>query len=144
MLINKMQALWGSLIKPIKYVNFEDVQFAIKNKDYYLIINTLLINEQGCLIQTTISYDKEENIINQLLSEGIKKKMIVYGKNDGDETVEKKYKQLLSLGFSDVFVYRGGLFEWLLLQDIYGNKEFPTSSKMLDLLKYKPLTSILG
>ena len=139
-----MQALWGSLIKPIKYVNFEDVQFAIKNKDYYLIINTLLINEQGCLIQTTISYDKEENIINQLLSEGIKKKMIVYGKNDGDETVEKKYKQLLSLGFSDVFVYRGGLFEWLLLQDIYGNKEFPTSSKMLDLLKYKPLTSILG
>jgi hypothetical protein len=37
-----------------------------------------------------------------------------------------------------VYVYTGGLFEWLMLQDIYGEKEFPTSKKELDILKYKP------
>jgi len=30
------------------------------------------------------------------------------------------------------------LFEWLLLQDIYGYDEFPTTIKVLDILKYKP------
>jgi hypothetical protein len=30
------------------------------------------------------------------------------------------------------------MFEWLLLQDIYGAAEFPTTKKELDLLKYKP------
>ena len=29
------------------------------------------------------------------------------------------------------------MFEWLLLQDIYGNELFPTTSKELDILKYK-------
>jgi hypothetical protein len=36
-----------------------------------------------------------------------------------------------------VFVYTGGLFEWLLLQDIYGKDEFPTTSDELDILKYR-------
>jgi hypothetical protein len=31
----------------------------------------------------------------------------------------------------------GGLFEWLMLQDIYGYDEFPTTKKELDFLKYK-------
>ena len=30
------------------------------------------------------------------------------------------------------------MFEWLLLQDIYGNEQFPTLGKELDILKYKP------
>jgi hypothetical protein len=30
------------------------------------------------------------------------------------------------------------MFEWLLLQDIYGAASFPTTSKELDILKYKP------
>ena len=30
------------------------------------------------------------------------------------------------------------MFEWLLLQDIYGTKEFPTTKKELEILKYKP------
>jgi hypothetical protein len=32
----------------------------------------------------------------------------------------------------------GGLFEWLMLQDIYGKELFPTTKKELDLLKFKP------
>jgi hypothetical protein len=47
------------------------------------------------------------------------------------------------LGFENVYIYRGGMFEWLLLQDIYGFDEFQTTSKITDLLKYKPDGSII-
>jgi hypothetical protein len=52
--------------------------------------------------------------------------------------VETKYDQLVGLGFKSVYIYPGGLFEWLLLQDIYGFDEFPTTKRVLDILKYKP------
>lgn len=120
-------------------VNFEDVQFVIKNADNHLLINTMSENLQNCLIVNTMPIDKEELIINKLLNNGENKniKIIIYGKNSNDETPIKKYEQLLDLGFSNIYIYSGGLFEWLLLQDIYGNELFPTTSKQNDLLKYK-------
>ena len=48
------------------------------------------------------------------------KYIIIYGKNSIDITAENKYNQIKSLGFMNVLLYSGGLFEWLLLQDIYG------------------------
>ena len=53
-------------------------------------------------------------------------------------TVYDKYDQLLKLGFSKVYIYPGGMFEWLCLQDIYSDDNFPTNKKELDILKYKP------
>ena len=122
-----------------KKINFEDVQYAIKNINQYIIINTLPNTEQDCLIKHTLSYEQEESTINELLGnyDFNNKKLIVYGKNSSDETAEKKYSQLRTLGFSEIYLYTGGLFEWMLLQDIYGNTEFPTTKKVLDLLKYK-------
>ena len=64
-------------------------------------------------------------------------RIIIYGKNCNDEQVDTKYQQLVSLGFYNVFIYRGGIFEWLLLQDIFGKDLFPTNKKELDILKYK-------
>jgi rhodanese-related sulfurtransferase len=123
-------------------VNYEDIQTAIKHPEVYLIINTLPITEQGCLILRTIPAAKEEPLFNQLIKESKNKdvKIIIYGRNNHDETVHKKYHQLVSIGFSNVFVYPGGLFEWLLLQDIFGegeDSEFPTTSIVRDLLKFK-------
>jgi hypothetical protein len=122
-----------------KKINFEDVQYAIKNINQYIIINTLPNAEQDCLIKHTLSYEQEESTINEMLGnyDFNKKKIIVYGKNSIDETAEKKYSQLKTLGFSELYLYSGGLFEWMLLQDIYGNTEFPTTKKVLDILKYK-------
>ena len=57
--------------------------------------------------------------------------------NASDETIVRKYNQLTSLGLINVVIYPGGLFEWLLLQDIFGNEDFPTTKKELDILKYK-------
>jgi len=126
--------------KKYNKISFEDLQFAINNHQNYIIINTLPLNEQTCLIKNTISCQTEEKIVNDFIQkyEYRKPKFIVYGKNSSDITAETKCKQLLDLGFTNVYIYTGGMFEWLLLQDIYGKNEFPTTSKMLDILKYKP------
>ena len=38
----------------VRKVNFEDVQYAIKQRQNYLLINTLDSGEQQCLITKTI------------------------------------------------------------------------------------------
>ena len=121
----------------MKKINYEDMQTIIKNPEVYFIINTLPLSEQQCLIVNTTLADNEEIIINKFIKENKSIRIIIYGKNCNDENVNKKYQQLLSLGFYNIFVYFGGMFEWLLLQDIYGKDLFPTTKKELDLLKYK-------
>lgn len=121
-----------------KKINFEDIQIAIKNPELYIIINTLPETEQQCLIMNTKRIDQEVAIINKYYKENKGIRIIIYGKNCNDITIIKKYEQLISMGFYNVFVYVGGLFEWLTLQDIYGFENFPTTKKELDFLKYKP------
>jgi len=127
----------------IKKINYEDMQTVVKNPELYMLINTLPVNSQECLISTTVSVEKEEALINKYLKENRGIKIIVYGKHCNDELVDKKYQQLLSLGFNEVYAYMGGLFEWLLLHDIYGKELFPVnntnaSKKNIDILRYKP------
>lgn len=121
-------------------IGYEDVLHAINNVQKHLLINTLSNDLQNCLIKTTLSVDNETYILNQIIekNEFKDKTIIIYGANSIDDNVEKKYKQLLELGFTNIYIYNGGIFEWLLLQDIYGQENFPTTSTMLDILKYKP------
>ena len=129
----------------IQKCNFEDILQALKNPDTHIIINTLPITEQECLIKNTIPYNVEEKVINELINRYNTKiyNIIIYGKNTNDITTENKYKQLRNLGFTNVYIYTSGLFEWCLLQDIYGIDNFPTTKKVLDILKYKPESSFL-
>ena len=121
----------------IKKINFEDMQQAIQNK--YIIINTLPMSEQDVLIEGTINPESETDILNDCLKKGKKNiHIIIYGKNSNDESTFKKYEQLLGLGFLNTYLYSGGLFEWLLLQDIYGDENFHTTKKTLDILKFRP------
>ena len=127
---------WFSKSNEIKNIGFEDMKCAIKIGK--TIINTLNIVEQTCLIYGTISYDKEEQIINHLIETGDKDHMIIiYGKHSSDETPLKKYNQLIKYGFKKVYIYNGGLFEWLLLQDIYSSQEFPTTAICKDILMFR-------
>jgi hypothetical protein len=121
----------------MKKINYEDMQTVIKNPEIYLIINTLSSSDQQCLIINTTLPNDEELIINKFIKENKGIRIIIYGRNCNDESINKKYQQLSSLGFYNIFVYLGGIFEWLLLQDIYGVEMFPTTAKELDLLKYK-------
>ena len=106
----------------------------LDNNNDYLLINTLPYEEQNCLIKNTIHAKDEENIVNNLNKI---QKIIIYGKNCRDLSVYKKYRDLHLHGFTNVYIYMGGLFEWLLLQEIYSNELFTTDGSEIDLLKYK-------
>ena len=122
----------------VQKVNFEDVQFIINSsKKNYILINTLSKYNQDCLITNTLPIDKEEQIINGCLSNP-NIHIVIYGKNTNDEKIIEKYKQLVNLGFRNIYIYPGGIFEWLCLQDIYGKEDFPTTKEELDLYKYRP------
>lgn len=118
-------------------VNFEDVQHSMKNKNKFLLINTLNSSRQELLIKNTLPIDKEEELINRLIKTNQNINIIVYDENANAPNLMKKYDQLIGLGFVNVFIYPGGLFEWLLLQDIYGFDNFPTTSQERDILKFK-------
>jgi len=123
-------------------LNFEDIQHILTNHIKYTLINTLNSNLQDCLIPHTITSNNEESIINQLLSNNKSRYIVIYGKNSNDTTIYDKYEQLVKLGFTNIYVYPGGMFEWLCLQDIYSDELFPTNKKELDILKYKPDTQL--
>ena len=123
-------------------INFEDMQSICKNSEMYILINTLSESEQDCLIKNTIPAIREESVINKYLKDTHSVKIIIYGKNCNDLGVQTKYNQLLKLGFTWIYVYSGGLFEWLLLQDIYGDENFPTTKKQPDILKYKSASTL--
>ncbi len=127
--------------KEPNYISFEDMQNITRyNSSKYIIISTLLPNNQECLITNTIDYNNEENTINNLINKyEYDKTIVIYGKNSNDNTINDKYAQIRSIGFKNLFIYNGGLFEWLLLQDIYGEDNFPTTTQILDILKYKPI-----
>jgi len=124
----------------INRINYENIQRFIKNHDNnnLILINTLEKTNQECLIYKTVNVNDEINIINDYLTKNNKTiNIIIYGMNSSDDNVVQKYNQLYKLGFKNLYIYIGGLFEWLLLQDIYGEEEFPTTNKILDILKYK-------
>jgi len=127
-----------------KKVNFEDVQCVVKDRSpTTLLINTLNNNNQDCLITRTVPISNETAIVNRLIGNSAAR-IVVYGRNSNDDTAYKKYDQLVGLGFANVYLYTGGMFEWLLLQDIYGKSEFPTTANELDLLRYRPRSSLSG
>ncbi len=128
----------GSTYSSIKSVNFEDVQNAEKNN--YILINTLPEISQDCLIYKTVPADKEVKMVEQAIKDG--SVIIIYGFNYSDSSIYKKYNQIRTLGHNNVYIYQGGLFEWLLLQDIYSNTEFKTSAYVLDHLKHKPFSDL--
>ena len=123
----------------INRINFEKTQNIIKQNHNinFIVINTLNHNNQKCLIKNTILAENEETTINYYLKNNKNINILIYGENCSDKKLIDKLNQLKQLGFNNLYIYIGGLFEWLLLQDIYGEEEFPTTEKCLDILKYK-------
>jgi len=131
---------WTQKLTSSKYVNFENVQDAVHSNQDIILINTMPSNEQSCLIKNTVHANDEEQIINDMLFKLTvpDKPVFIYGKNDSDYRVDEKYNNLKKIGVESVYIYKGGMFEWMLLQDIYGKDEFPTTSKLIDILSFRP------
>jgi hypothetical protein len=123
----------------IKYIGFEDIlEIQKQNIVNFIMINTLSLNDQEILICRTTPAKDEESVLNQLLDtyQTADVRIVVYGRNSADTSVFVKQDQIRKLGFTHVYVYLGGLFEWLLLQDIYGVDAFRTTTPCRDVLKY--------
>jgi hypothetical protein len=129
--------------KSSNMVGFEDVKHAIRaGPAKFILINTF---EQDVIVQGTVSSEREEIVINAQLTDYMKPDVpiIVYGRNSCDDSVDAKEKQLRALGLDDIYVYRGGMFEWLLMGDVFGQDEFPIVRRgtlSVDILKYAPVS----
>lgn len=122
----------GNIYSSFPMIHFEDIY-----KENNVLINTLKEHEQGCLIHKTIPANQEIHIMNTYLKTNKQVKIIIYGKNYSDKSIIQKFNQLKKLGFSNVFIYFGGMFEWIMLQEIYGNDNFKTDGTTLDILQFK-------
>ena len=130
----------GNAISHISKISYEDIQNSF-NDSNTILINTIDSNDQNCLIKNTLKSDVETKVINQMMKKRqYSDKIYIYGVNYYDENVIKQYNKLKKIGFHNVYIYFGGLFEWLCLQEIYGIELFPTTNNELDILKYKPVS----
>lgn len=130
-------------------INFEDIQTIVSGSNSInsnanssmIMISTLPTEFQKCVIRGTIPAENEEVLMNNIISgkdvRGENITVVVYGKHATDDTVTEKYEQLIKLGMPRVCIYTGGMFEWLLLQDVYGGELFPTTGNELDILRYR-------
>ena len=134
------------------HVGFYDVLYVTSRiatgDSYTILLNTLPSNQQQYLIRGTMACEREETYMNELIQRSGtgtgghsgalgKYTIILYGKHGTDETPVKKRRQLMNLGFTRVHIYAGGLFEWALLQEVYGAEHFPTTgTPPRDLLQY--------
>lgn len=138
----------GNQVSLIPKVSYEDIQMIVfrnQNIAYsVLLINTLPEKMQHCLIKTTVDIRIEEQVINEHISNNRNIMIIIYGKNSNDISILHKYEQLVKLGFVNVHIYTGGLFEWLLLYELYGKELFNITKYERDHLKYRPKSVLLN
>jgi hypothetical protein len=137
----------GNQVSLVPKVSYEDIQMIVYRNLHVpnstLLINTLPNNLQHCLIKTTLDIRFEERIINDCNIKNPNIMIIVYGKNSNDITILHKYEQLVKLGFTNVHIYTGGIFEWLLLHEIYGKELFKITRYEIDMLRYRPKSVLL-
>lgn len=120
-----------SMTKENHIIGYETV----KSKNH-ILISTL--NEFDCCIKDTLTPNEEIEFINNCISTNNQKNIIIYGKNYLDKSIYSQYNKLNSLGFDNIYLYPGGIFEWLLLQETFGEDMFETNFIEKDILKYKP------
>jgi len=93
---------------------------------YSLILSTMITQRGSPFILGTLSKQLEEVTLSAMLrTKRFNIPILVYGHNSFDKTVETMCNILLNRGFTHVFVYIGGMFEWLLLNKLYGNNACP-------------------
>jgi hypothetical protein len=138
----------GNQVSLVPKVSYEDIQMVVYRNSHVqhstLLINTLPPSLQHCLIKTTLDIRFEERVVNALIHKSPDIMIVVYGKNSNDITILHKYDQLVKLGFTNVHIYTGGIFEWMLLHEIYGKELFKITKYEIDILRYRPKSVLLA
>jgi hypothetical protein len=124
----------GQIYSSYSSIQFQELQQKTCSEDEsFVLINTLPLDKQSYLIHKTVPAVSEPKFMNELLNKkGTTKEIIVYGRSHHDVSVIDKYNQLKKLGFTNVKIYFGGIFEWALLQEVYGDTNFKTIGTVTD------------
>jgi len=120
----------GNIYSSFETIHFKELQTLIGSD--ILLLNTRPQQHQSYLIYGTLCASKETDQMNFYLKTNRSIEIILYGKDHLDRTMIEKYNQLKQLGFTRIRIYFGGLFEWALLQDIYGPSLFKTHGTVKD------------
>jgi len=122
----------GQIYSSYQHYTFKELQQKIDSKHDFILLNTLPVQEQNYLIRGTINAIHENDFINGLIKKDRGKEIIIYGRDHHDMKVIEKYNKLKKVGFTKIYIYFGGLFEWSLLQEIYGVSNFQTDGNVKD------------
>ncbi len=108
-------------------LNFDDMKIAVERG--YIICHIMDEIDGTILIKNTLSVKDEIKKINDLIKQSkFDETIVLYGRNYTDlELIVQRFQHLISFGFTRVFIYVGGLYEWILMQNLYGDKLFPTN-----------------
>ena len=66
----------------IQKANFEDIQYILQKNKGTILLNTLHVNNQSCLIPNTLPLHSEESVINEMLNTNKNGHIVIYGKID--------------------------------------------------------------
>ncbi len=130
----------GTTQSSIDFANYSTIQNAIRSGK--TIIHIMNVSDETILIKGTLPANKEvEQINNWILNNAFENEIYIYGYSNADfNKLLQRQKQLLGLGFKHVYIYFGGMFEWLLLRDVFGETEFQldgvVTGAVVDILKY--------
>lgn len=127
-------------VQSLAKVTYECAKEIALNNGKGILVCTLKEEKERFGILRTIPIDKEEECINNMIQKRQYDIVIVlYGENMYDPSVITKYNQLKNIGFINCYIYFGGMFEWYLLQDVYGSELFPTKNSPINgCLHFKP------
>jgi hypothetical protein len=137
----QLKSYYNNIIMGVMYsmpsYNYHQLQDRMKNHKDIVLINTLPLTRQDCLIKGTLKAFIEVEHMNKLLKVNKNKEIIIYGIHHTDISVVQKYNQLKKLGFTNVHIYFGGMYEWLLLQEVFDITNFQTDGTIENIVDYK-------
>ena len=98
-----------------------------------ILLATPDVDSKGWRIAGTLSPQTEEREINRVIQaynasgKPPKEKIVYYGLNAVDKSPDEQVAKLAGHGIA-ASVYRGGVFEWLLLREVFGAESYAVTS----------------
>lgn len=105
------------------------------NSAKVILLATPQVDAKMWRIDRTLTPEMEEREINRIIQKysssgkAPEEKIVYYGLNSVDRSPDEQAAKLASHGI-EASVYRGGVFEWLLLREVFGTDNYPVCSTL--------------
>ncbi len=105
------------------------------NNAKVILLATPQVDAKMWCIDGTLTPEMEEREINRIIQKysssgkAPEEKIVYYGLNSVDRSPDEQTAKLASHGI-EASVYRGGMFEWLLLREVFGADNYPVVSTL--------------